>query len=163
MSSRPSFPVEQALARLTGSPTVPTLLHATARELVELLDAQRCAISRAVGDLLVEVTAHQAAGETTPQLDLYLASDYPLTQEVLERGEPRLVSRDADDADQAEADLLRRLGFTELLMLPLSTQGSRWGLVEVYSNERPFGPRELEVAQELLRGAEELLGALEPA
>jgi GAF domain-containing protein len=163
VSSTPSLPVEQALARLKGSPTVPTLLHATARELVGLLDAQRCAISRAVGDLLVEVTAHQVGGETTPQLDLYLASDYPLTQEVLERGEPRLVSRDAEDADPAEADLLRRLGFAELLMLPLSAHGSRWGLVEVYASERPFGPREVAVAQELLHGAEKLLGALEPA
>ena len=126
-----------------------------------MLDAQRCAISRAVGELLVEMTAHQAAG-TTPQLDLYLASDYPLTQEVLERGEPRLVSRDAADADPAESELLRRLGFSELLMLPLSANGTRWGLVEVYGNERPFGSPEVAVAQELLRGAESLLGRLEP-
>jgi GAF domain-containing protein len=163
VGSKPSLPVEQALARLARQPSVPALLHGTARALVELLDAERCAISRAVGDLLVEMTAHQVAGGTTPQLDLYLASDYPLTQEVLERGEPRLVSREADDADPAEADLLRRLGFDELLMLPLSAHGARWGLVEVYANERPFGPREAEVAQQLLRGAEELLAALEPA
>jgi GAF domain-containing protein len=155
--------VEQALERLTSTPTVPALLHATARELVGLLDAQRCAISRAVGDLLVEVTAHQTAGGTTPQLDLYLASDYPLTQEVLERGEPRLVSRDAEDADPAEADLLRRLGFTDLLMLPLSANGTRWGLVEVYATDHPFGAHEVAVAQVLLRGAEDLLGGLEPS
>jgi GAF domain-containing protein len=155
-----SPPVQEALERLNREATVPALLHLTARELVELLAAQRCAISRAVGDLLVEVTAYQATG-STPQLDLYLASDYPLTQEVLERGEPRFVSRDAEDAEPTEADLLRRLGFSELLMLPLSARGVRWGLVEVYTTDRAFGEADVEIAQALLGGAETRLGDLE--
>jgi GAF domain-containing protein len=155
-----SPPVQQALERLARETTVQTLLQTTAYELVELLVAQRCAISRAVGDLLVEVTAYQATG-STPQLDLYLASDYPLTQEVLERGEPRLVSRDAEDADPTEADLLRRLGFSELLMLPLSAHGVRWGLVEVYTSDRAFGEADVEIGQALLGGTEIRLGELE--
>ena len=159
MSQELSPPVEQALARLDREATVPSLLHASARELVELLDAERCAISRAVGDLLVEVTAYQPSG-TTPQLDLYLASDYPLTQEVLERGEPKTVSIAEPGADPAETDLLVRLGFSELLMLPLSSGGSRWGLVEVYATDRPFTQAGVDAAQALLGGADEILGRL---
>jgi GAF domain-containing protein len=157
-----SPPVEQALARLDRQATVPSLLHATARELVELLGAERCAISRAVGDLLVEVTAYQPSG-STPQLDLYLASDYPLTEEVLERGEPRTVSIAAPDSDPAETELLVRLGFSELLMLPLSSGGTRWGLVEVYATDRPFTREDAEAVQALLAGAEEMLGRLAQA
>ena len=160
MSQELSPPVEQALARLGREATVPSLLHASARELVELLDAERCAISRAVGDLLVEVTAYQPSG-TSPQLDLYLASDYPLTQEVLDSGEPRTVSIAEPGADPAETDLLVRLGFTELLMLPISSGGTRWGLVEVYATDRPFAQSGVEAAQALLGGADQILGRLE--
>lgn len=152
--------IEQAVERLTHESTISTLLHATARELSELLGAQRCTVSRAVGDLLVEVSAYQLSG-ATPQLDLYLASDYPLTQEVLELGEPRTVSLDAADADPAEGKLLRRLAFSELLMLPLTSRGRRWGLVEVYGSDRPFDQSHVEVGQKLLGAAEELLGKLE--
>ena len=162
MGRNPPSSVEQALERLTAAATVPALLSATAQELVELLGAERCAISRAVGDLLVEVTAYQATG-STPQLDLYLASDYPLTQEVLATGQPRLVSRDAEGADPDEAELLHRLGFSELLMLALSSNGARWGLVEVYASERAFGQDDIEAAQALVAGAEGRLGSLEPA
>jgi GAF domain-containing protein len=160
VSQELSPPVEQALARLDRQATVPSLLHASARELVELLDAERCAISRAVGDLLVEVTAYQPSG-TSPQLDLYLASDYPLTQEVLDRGEPRTVSIAEPGADPAETDLLVRLGFSELLMLPLSSGGNRWGLVEVYATDRPFAQAGVDAAQALLGGADRILGRLE--
>jgi GAF domain-containing protein len=154
-----SPPVEQALARLDRQATVPSLLHATAQELVELLEAERCAISRAVGELLVEVTAYQPSG-SSPQLDLYLASDYPLTQEVLDSGEPRTVSIAAPDSDAAETELLVRLGFSDLLMLPLSSGGSRWGLVEVYATDRPFTQADVATARPLLGGAEAILGRL---
>jgi len=160
VSPKLSPTVERAIDRLAREATVSTLLHATARELVDLLEAPRCSISRAVGDLLVEVTEFRTSG-TTPTLDLYLASDYPLTQEVLERGEPRLVSLGTADVDPAEAELLRRLGFSELLMLPLSSRGHRWGLVEIYTNERPFARADVETGQALLGGTEAALGALE--
>ena len=159
MGQELSPPVEQALARLEREATVPSLLHASARELVQLLGAERCAISRAVGELLVEVTAYQPSG-SSPQLDLYLASDYPLTEEVLDRGEPRTVSIAEPDADPAETDLLVRLGFSELVMLPLSSGGTRWGLVEIYANNRPFTEADVEASQALLSGAEEILGRL---
>lgn len=160
MAPNLSLPIEQAVERLGRESTISTLLHATARELTELLGAQRCTVSRAVGDLLVEVTEYRLSG-ATQQLDLYLASDYPLTQEVLEQGEPRIVSQDAPDADPAEVELLRLLGFTELVMLPLSSRGRRWGLVEVYGSGRAFDQSHVEIGQTLLEAAEELLGGLE--
>lgn len=106
------------------------------------------------------MTEFRLTGET-PRLDLYLASDFPLTQQVLEQAEPRTVSLAAADADPAESDLLRRLGFDDLLMLPIRSRGRGWGLVEVYANERPFAAPDVELGQALLAGAEARLGALE--
>lgn len=160
MDSKLSNAVGAALERLAQEDTVQALLQGTARELVQLLAAERSAISRSVGDLLVEVAAHQPSG-STPQLDLYLASDYPLTQQVLERRQARIVSVSAPDADVAETELLGRLGFTELLMLPLGSQGRPWGLVEVYATRQPFREHDLKTAEALLVGAEKSLARLE--
>jgi hypothetical protein len=49
-------------------------------------------VSRVIGDLLVELAHHERAGRAVP-LELYLVSDYPLTKEVLDRGEPRSAAR----------------------------------------------------------------------
>ncbi|HXH89075.1 MAG TPA: GAF domain-containing protein, partial [Gaiellaceae bacterium] len=120
----------------------------------------RCSISRAVGDLLVEVTEFRLTGET-PQLDLYLASDFPLTQQVLEQAEPRIVSLAVADADPAESDLLRRLGFDDLLMLPIRSRGRGWGLVEV-TPTNALSPRPMSNSDRPCSpGAEARLGALE--
>lgn len=137
--------IELALERIAAETSVSRLLHATCVEFVELLGASRCSVSRIIGDLLVELSDHLRSGEHRP-LELFLVSDYPLTQEVIEAGEPRVVVRSDPNADPAEANLLERLGFDSLLMLPLRSRGQNWGLIEVYAAARPFAQREIELA-----------------
>jgi GAF domain-containing protein len=127
---------------------------------VELLDAARCSMSRIIGDLLVELSDHLRSGESRP-LELFLVSDYPLTQEVIEAGEPRVVVRSDPNADPAEAELLGRLGFDSLLMLPLRSRGQSWGLIEVYANDRRFADEEIQVAITLADRVGILLAELE--
>jgi GAF domain-containing protein len=124
---------EQAADKLSRQTSVQGLLAATCRELVDLLDARACAISRVVGDLLVGLDEYAR----TPQRPLefgheYLISDYPLTREVVERGEPRQVSLQDEEPEKHEAALLEQLGFDSLLMVCLPSAGACWGLVEVY-------------------------------
>ncbi len=151
--------VERSLSRISAETTVSTLLHTACEELVTTLDAAGCSVSRTIGDLLVELAQCMRAEDPLP-LALYLVSDYPLTQEVIEQGEPRVVSRADPDADPAETELLERLGFDSLLMLPLQSR-DRWGLVEIYGDERAFDKDEIDTATALVGGIGELLAELE--
>lgn len=139
--------IEGSLERIAAETSVSRLLQATCVELVTLLDASGCSMSRMIGDLLVELSDHLRSGERR-SLELFLVSDYPLTQEVIEGGEPRVVLRSDPDADPAEAALLERLGFDSLLMLPLRSRGQSWGLIEVYM-DRPFTEEEIQLAVEV--------------
>lgn len=156
----PTTDIERSLERIAAETSVSRLLQATCVELVELLDAARCSMSRIIGDLLVELSDHLRSGESRP-LELFLVSDYPLTQEVIEAGEPRVVVRSDPNADPAEAELLGRLGFDSLLMLPLRSRGQSWGLIEVYANDRRFADEEIQVAITLADRVGILLAELE--
>ena len=152
--------VDRSLARLSSETTVSGLLNAACEDLATTLDATGCSVSRTVGDLLVELGQFVRLREPLP-LALYLVSDYPLTRAVLDEGEPRVVSRADPEADPAEAELLERLGFKSLLMLPLRSRRDTWGLVEVYRDGREFGTGEIEKATALVEGVGELLAGLE--
>ena len=151
--------VERSLARISAETDVSNLLNAACEELVTVLDAAGCSVSRTIGDLLVELAQCMRVAEPLP-LALYLVSDYPLTREVIEQGEARVVSRADPNADPAETELLERLGFDSLLMLPLRS-GDRWGLVEIYGDGAEFGKAEIETAASLVDGVGELLSGLE--
>lgn len=124
--------VEESIARIGAETSVSQLLRVACRELAAQTDAEHVSISRAIGDLLVELAHHERTGRELP-LELYLVSDYPLTRDVLESGEPRSAASTDPDADAAETELLERLGYDALLMLPLRSAGRSWGLVELYA------------------------------
>ena len=127
------------------------LLAAMARELVDGLDAEASAVSRAIGDVLVLVAECAPEGKTLLLGQGYLIPDFPLTQEVLLSGRPRALTLSDEGVDPAEARVLEELGFASLLMLPLPMGEAMWGLVEVYRNEsRPFGEDDTRVAGEIV-------------
>jgi hypothetical protein len=128
----------------------PIGLHALCARLVEELRADACVVSRALGDVLIQVAEHVSDGGTLLLGQGHLASDYPLTVEVLERRRPRTVSTADPDADAAEVGLLRVLGYDALLMLPLPADGERWGLVEVYARGRPFSEPDVAAAERIV-------------
>jgi GAF domain-containing protein len=100
-----------------------------------------------IGELLVDLLEYTRDGRKIQLGRGYLLSDYPLTREVLELGEPRTVSVHDPTADASETALLRELGFDSLLMLPLNLGGRCWGLVEVYrEGPRTFDARDVETA-----------------
>lgn len=110
--------------------------------------AEACVVSRVIGDLLVDLTQHSPTGRIESGHE-YLVSDFPLTKQVIESGEPQVVRVDDPDADAAETDLLRRIGFESLLMLALETNGSSWGLLEVYGDGRGFSPDDIDAAKQI--------------
>ena len=156
----PAF--EGAIERLETEKIVSGLLRAACAELATLLDAPRTVISRVIGDLIVELSDYDRAGDERP-LELFLLADYPLTQAVLEARESRAVVRTDPDADPAEAALLERLGYDSLLMVPLRSRGTDWGLVEIYGDERGFGHDQIELARAVVERIGELLAEVEGA
>ena len=126
-------------------------LALTARELVTQLDADACAISRVIGDVLIFVTEATTPGRTLQLGQGFLVPDFPETQAMLADGRPRLVTVTDPDADSHETQLLSEFGFGALLMLRLDLGGQPWGLVEIYREEpRPFAAADAQLAGELL-------------
>jgi transcriptional regulator with GAF, ATPase, and Fis domain len=138
--------VEDAALRLGDA------LHARAQSLRTRLDADALAISRVLGDVLILVASDVTEGVTLQFGQGFLVSDYPVTKRVLETGEPVGLTLADADADDAEARVLRELGFAALAMLPFDVGGERWGLVEAYRlDARPFDPPLLAAAGALAR------------
>lgn len=124
----------EALAALDGAETTPTLLGILAETLTELLGAQACLISRAIGEMLVDLVEHSTT--RLPGGHGYLISDFPQTQQILLDGTAAAVSVDDPAADKQEVALLKELGFSSLLMVPIVVRDATWGLAEVYGSER---------------------------
>ena len=126
-------------------------LNDAASSLCEALDADACAISRVLGDVLLFVTDHAPPGHTLLNGQGYLVSEYPETKRTLETGQPRAVCVTDPEVDAAEERSLRDLGFAAVLLLPLDLQSERWGLVEVFrQTPRPFGAMEMRAAAVVL-------------
>jgi GAF domain-containing protein len=156
----PADRLEQALDEVRGASTLPGLLSTTCRELVDVVDAQASAISRVVGEVLIQV-AEKTLDERTLALGHgFLIPEFPLTRTVLDEGTPHVVSVLDPDPEPNEADLLRQLGLDSLLMLPLVCERECWGLAEIYVNGRRFTDEDVSVAAPLAEAFGERLAAL---
>ena len=155
--------IRRATAALDQERTVRGLLETACRELVESLNASACAISRVVGDLLVALAEFSQGPRPLELGHEYLISDYPLTLEVVQRGEPRAVSLLEDSPEPTEAALLEKIGFESLLMVCLPASEGCWGLVEVYADGRPFDEQHAELAEQIAVATGRRLDHLDPA
>jgi transcriptional regulator with GAF, ATPase, and Fis domain len=153
---------ERATAALAEEETIRGLLGTACREALGLFDATACAVSRVIGDLLVGLDEYTTSGRPLAHGHEYLISDFPLTREVVESGEPRWVSRLDEDAEENEATLLSKLGFESLLMVCLPTSDACWGLLELYTEHGRFDEERAELAARYATQVGELLERLQP-
>ncbi|HVM57354.1 MAG TPA: GAF domain-containing protein [Gaiellaceae bacterium] len=130
------------------------VLSTVSHDLVDVLDADACGVSRAIGDMLILVVEHGEEGKTIQLGQGYLIPDYPETARVLADRVPRALTLGDPDIDVSEAAILRELEFESLLMLPLVLDGEVWGLVEVYrADPRPFSDGDVRAALDVLERA----------
>ena len=156
--------LERVTEALGAQTTIRGVLETACHGLVDTLDASACEISRVVGDLLVGLVELSPGDER--RLDLgheYVISEYPLTQEVIERGEARTVSLREEAPEPNEAKLLEKLGFDSLLMVCLPTTTGCWGLVEAYADEKLFNESDAAAAERIAVVTGEQLDRLDPA
>jgi transcriptional regulator with GAF, ATPase, and Fis domain len=126
------------------------VLSAMADGLIERVEADACAISRVIGDVLILVAERVPDGTTLLRGQGYLVPDYPQTAEVLETRRPRTLTLADPDLDPAEASVLRMHGFGSLVMAPFLLQGEVWGLVEAYRNDvQPFTEADVRTVVEI--------------
>lgn len=154
--------ITRATAALEQQRTVRGLLETACEEFVGMLQAEACAISRVVGDLLVALAEFSRGQDPLELGHEYLISDYPLTLEVVQQGKARAVSLLEDSPDPNEAELLERLGFESLLMVCLPAAGDCWGLVEVYADEKRFDERQAALAAQFAVATGRRLEQLDP-
>jgi GAF domain-containing protein len=156
----PEDRLDQALEAVRGATTLPGLLSTTCHELIAVADAQASAISRVVGEVLIQVAEKTEDDRTLALGHGFLIPDFPLTKAVLDDGAPHTVSVLDPDPEPNEADLLRQLELDSLLMLPLVCEGECWGLAEIYVNGRRFTDEDVAVAAPLGEAFGERLAAL---
>ena len=128
--------VAEAIAVLGRENTREALLQRAAGVLTGLLDASACVISRLDGDRVRDDAVASHVPFVTEPNGAYLLDDYPETRAVLELGEARAAALADEHVDPSEAFVLRRLGMSAVLMLPLRVEGEPWGLVEIYDIRR---------------------------
>jgi GAF domain-containing protein len=114
----------------TASPA--DVLAGLCRELVDEVGGSACAISRIIGELLVQVAEDSGPRDSLQLGGGYMIPDYPLTAEVIRNRVARTVSLRDPDPDPGEVAVLEALGFESVLMLPLALDDEPWGLVELY-------------------------------
>jgi diguanylate cyclase (GGDEF)-like protein/putative nucleotidyltransferase with HDIG domain len=151
--------ITRAIGSITSDGGPQAVLDRACSQLTTVLGTTASEISRLEGDVL-RTCAQLWPAPYEPMSGEYgyLLGDYPLTREVLESGRARAVSLADDDADPAEAFVLRELKMQAVLMLPFEVAGRPWGLVEVYdARPRTFSPAEAGLAELVVRQAAVLL------
>jgi diguanylate cyclase (GGDEF)-like protein len=132
------------------------------KALVFVVGATACSASRVVGDFVVDATEHALREVSLGAEAAYRIDDFPLTAEVLRSGKPRAISFAEGEIDPAEAFILRELGMSAVLLLPLRVAGRPWGLVELYEMRlRTFTDDDVAVAEFLTVQAERRLEAVD--
>jgi hypothetical protein len=135
-------------------PQAARVLSTLCRQLVEELGASACAVSRVVGELLVQVTEHTIDDRKLIIGQGYLIPDYPLTGARARAGRAgRAVAR-RPGSRPGRAGLLAEFGFESLLMIQLALGGRPWALVEVYADGgRRFDAADVKRAEALVSTA----------
>jgi diguanylate cyclase (GGDEF)-like protein len=131
------------------------VLFVLCRSLTASLAATAAAASLLVAeDRLIDVATYALRDIDLGTESAYLLDDFPLTRDVLRRREPLAISFLDDRIDRAEAFILRELGMSSLLMMPLLAAERPLGLVEVYDVRlRLFEDADIAVARLLVDAA----------
>lgn len=152
-----------ATRAISEEPDAEAVCARLCKALVFVVGATACLAARIDGEYLVDATEHSLRDISLGPQAAYRITDFPLTVQVLETGEPRAMSLLDTAADQAEAFILRELSMNAVLLLPLRVAGAPWGLVEIYEMRlRRFTDDDVALARFLAESAERRLEELGP-
>jgi EAL domain-containing protein (putative c-di-GMP-specific phosphodiesterase class I) len=134
----------EALTALLSRSTSYADLTQAMQAIAEELHCDEVYLSARNDDELVEV------GRTGPDLtvDRYKIAEYPLTAEVIDANKVAQVLASDPTADGSELEVMAKLGYRSLLMLPVCCAGESIGLLEAFAKEeRPWSRFEIRRAR----------------
>ncbi len=132
--------------------SVDGVLERLSKSVTFVVGATGTLISKVEGERLADAVRHSMRDIDLGEDTAYLISDFPVTEEVLEKMSVKSISFLDDDLDRAEAFVLRELRMNCALLLPLVVHGRSWGLVEVYDMRLRQYSREDEAVASFLVG-----------
>ena len=143
----PRVIIERLAGRLASCDCHQDIVDALA-DVSSALGARRIVWSRLVGDGLGQRLLTWATDDEHEIGSSFSVAAFPETARVLRTGEAAQVTVGDPSSDPAETALLRELGFTTMLMLPLLARGKPIGLLEAFSDDdRPFSRQRIGIAR----------------
>jgi diguanylate cyclase (GGDEF)-like protein len=143
------------------------VLELVAERALEALGGSSLAISRwdmesGVVRTLVNVGELGPGEERFPKDETYSVNDYPSVVTVIREGGSSLATVDDPNTDEAQRELLLRLGKESSLSVPMVLAGEPWG--ELWVTSAPGAPRLTYEDETFLRAiADQLVGAIHRA
>jgi diguanylate cyclase (GGDEF)-like protein len=150
-----------------GAHRLEEVLELAAERALEALGGSSLAISRwdvesGVVRTLVNVGELGPGEERFPENEIYSEHDYPSVVAVIREGRSSLAAVDDPETDEAQRELLLRLGKESSLSVPMVFRGEPWG--ELWVTTAPGAPRLKEDDETFLRAiADVLAGAIHRA
>jgi diguanylate cyclase (GGDEF)-like protein len=150
-----------------GAHRLEEVLELAAERALEALGGSSLAISRwdvesGVVRTLVNVGELGPGEERFPENEIYSEHDYPSVVAVIREGRSSLAAVDDPETDEAQRELLLRLGKESSLSVPMVLRGEPWG--ELWVTTAPGAPRLKEDDETFLRAiADVLAGAIHRA
>ncbi len=131
------------------------VLRAIARHMFNVIHTVECNIIRwdRPNNRLISLVDYNGKNfdvSDVPEADTNLAN-YPATRHVLESRQPLVVYADDPQSDPAERALLKRYGYSSLLMVPLIASEQSLGVVELFRGpaQTAFSASDIQLAQGL--------------
>jgi len=150
-----------------GAHRLEEVLELAADRALEALGGSSLAISRwdmesGVVRTLVNVGELGPGEERFPKDEIYSEHDYPSVVAVIREGRTSLAAVDDPETDEAQRELLLRLGKESSLSVPMVFRGEPWG--ELWVTTAPGAPRLTDKDETFLRAiADVLVGAIHRA
>jgi len=150
-----------------GAHRLEEVLELAAERALEALGGSSLAISRwdmesGVVRTLVNVGELGPGEERFPKDEIYSEHDYPSVVAVIREGRTSLAAVDDPETDEAQRELLLRLGKESSLSVPMVFRGEPWG--ELWVTTAPGAPRLTDKDETFLRAiADVLVGAIHRA
>jgi diguanylate cyclase (GGDEF)-like protein len=154
-------------AAAAGAYRLEEVLELAAERALEALGGASLAISRwdrdaGVVRTLVNVGELGPGEERFPKDETYSVDDYPSVVRVIREGRSSLAAVDDPETDEAQRELLKRLGKETSLSVPMVFRGEPWG--ELWVTTVPGAPRLTSEDETFLRAvADQLVGAIHRA
>jgi diguanylate cyclase (GGDEF)-like protein len=154
-------------AAAAGAHRLEDVLELAGERALEALGGSSLAISRwdmdsGVVRTLVNVGELGPGEERFPKDETYSIHDYPSVVKVIREGRSSLAAVDDPESDEAQRELLQRLGKESSLSVPMILGGEPWG--ELWVTTAPGAPRLTHDDETFLRAiADQLVGAIHRA